>query len=278
MKATILGVAVVAGLVPLTATPAQAAPKIDPVRALKAELTRGNAVNVQSTAKVTYAAGQYATSTLDGTIGFDTRGAAAADVAHTLEYSKGLLPGMKKAHPEETEALRQGPVRTIASGKVSYVSGPVVDAGLPPSASWVRYGGTDVPSGNLLLDVLEPATLKTLLAHRTSAGGMVVKGTIKASELAKVSSSFVDRYGTGGKKGHAGKVSYTLWFGEGGLVERLSAKGVLTFAKTSIQVESETRYSDWGRQVTVLLPLEGDVVDRDEIADAVPADAPGIWS
>jgi hypothetical protein len=279
MKRTIVGVAVIAGLAQFAAAPAQATLKIDPVKALKAELTRGKAVNVQATAKVTYSSGMVATSGLEGTIGFDPRGAAASDVAQTLQYSKDLLRSMMKVRPQETEALQQGTIRMISSGEVSYVAGPVVDAGMPADRSWVRYAGTDVPSGNLLLDVLEPATLKTLLAHRSSSRDGVIKGSIKTTELAKVSSSFASRFGSGkSKKGGAGKISYTLWLGQNGLVERLSAKGDLPFDKGSVQVESETRYTEWGRQVTVLLPLEGDVVDKKDVADDVPAEVPGIWS
>ncbi|WP_188191606.1 hypothetical protein [Nonomuraea sp. SYSU D8015] len=278
MKRTIVGVAVVAGLAQLAATPAQAAPRIDPVKALKAELTRGKAVNVQATAKVTYRQGMYATSGLEGTIGFDTRGAAASHVAHTLQYSEALLRNMMKERPEETEALGQGPVNMISSGQTSYVGGPVVAEALPEGTSWVRYGGTDVPSGNLLLDVLEPATLKTLMDRRASWKDGVVKGSIKTTDLAKVSSSFASRYGSASVKGRTGKISYTLWLSPNGLVERLAAKGDLHFKNSSVQVESETRYTEWGREVAILLPLEGDVIDKNQVEDDVPAEVPGIWS
>ncbi|MFI7703418.1 hypothetical protein [Nonomuraea sp. NPDC049480] len=316
MKRTIVGFAVVAGLAQLAASPAQATPndpdkavgaelverslilassmqaanparttfKIDPVKALTAGLERGKGVNVQATAKVTYSSGMYATSSLDGTIEFDARGAAASDVAHNLRYSKDLLSRMMQADPAETEILQRSSIRMVSSGDVSYVSGPVVAEaqplvlGAPGAATWVRYRGTDVPSGNLLLDVLEPATLETLLAHRTSVRDGVVKGTIKTIKLAAVSSSYAERYGSGAKKGRAGKISYTLWIGPDGLVERLSAKGALPSGKGSVQVESDTRYTDWGRQVAVLPPMEGDVSDKEQVEKYVPDEVPGIWS
>ncbi|MBB5782518.1 hypothetical protein [Nonomuraea jabiensis] len=275
MKRAIIGVAVVAGVVQLTATPAQAAPQIDPVKALKAELTAGRAVNVQSTAKVTYTRSLVVTSGLEGTIGFDRRGAAASDVAQTLQYSEDLLRSVKKSKPAEVEALQQGPIRMISTREASYVSGPIVDPALPQGTSWVRYG-TGLPPGNLVLNVLEPATLKTLLSHRASWRDGVLKGSIKATKLAAVSPSFASRFGTRSKSG--GKITYTLWFGQGGLVERLSAKAVLPYGDGSMTVESSTRFSDWGRQVTVLLPLQGDVLDRDQLGDKVPAEVPGIWN
>ncbi|MEV4582178.1 hypothetical protein AB0K16_54015 [Nonomuraea jabiensis] len=277
MKRAIIGVAVVAGVVQLTATPAQAAPQIDPVKALKAELTAGRAVNVQSTAKVTYTRSLVVTSGLEGTIGFDRRGAAASDVAQTLQYSEDLLRSVKKSKPAEVEALQQGPIRMISTREASYVSGPIVDPALPQGTSWVRYG-TGLPPGNLVLNVLEPATLKTLLSHRASWRDGVLKGSIKATKLAAVSPSFASRFGTRSKSGRDGKITYTLWFGQGGLVERLSAKAVLPYGDGSMTVESSTRFSDWGRQVTVLLPLQGDVLDRDQLGDKVPAEVPGIWN
>ncbi|MET7332100.1 hypothetical protein [Nonomuraea sp. NPDC005650] len=275
MKRAIIGVAVVAGVAQLAATPAQAAPKIDPVKELKAELATGRAVNVQATAKVTYTSSLVVTSGLEGTIGFDRRGAAASDVAQTLRYSKELLRSVKKSRPEEVEALQQGPIRMISTRDVSYVSGPVVANALPEGAGWVRYGPADLPPSNLVLEILEPATLKTLLSHRTSSRDGVVKGSIKAPALAAVSPSFASRFGMRPK---SGKITYTLWFGGDGLVERLSAKAVLPLNDRSVTVESSTRYADWGREVTVLLPLEGDVLDRKQLGDKVPAEVPGIWN
>ncbi|WP_327589216.1 hypothetical protein OHA25_21050 [Nonomuraea sp. NBC_00507] len=279
MKRTIVGAAVVAGLA-LAAAPAQAAPKIDPVKALKAELAPGKAVNVLATAKVTYSPGQVATSELDGTIGFGTRGVLASDVAHTLRYSADLLRRMMKAKPEETEALQQSSTRMISSGDVSYVSGPVVETALRRAdASWVGYGAVAGPASNLLIELLEPATLKTLLAERTSARDGVVKGAITTKKLASVSDAFAGRFGTPSKKDRVGKISYTIWVGGNGLVQRVSAKGVLPVGdKGSVQVESETRFMDWGRQVTVLLPLRGDVIDQSEVKDEVPAGVPGVWN
>ncbi|MFI7229757.1 hypothetical protein ACIBO5_41625 [Nonomuraea angiospora] len=278
MKRAIIGAAVVAGVACLTATPAQAAPQIDPVKALKAESVAGRAVNVQSTAKVTYTRSLVVTTGLEGTIGFDGRGAAASDVAQTLQYSKDLLRSVKKSKPQEVEALGQGPIRMISSRDASYVSGPIVDPALPQGTSWVRYSPAGLPPSNLVLNVLEPATLKTLVSHRTSWRDGVLKGSIKASKLAAASPSYASRFGTRSRSGRDGKITYTLWFGGGGLVERVSAKAVLPYGKSSMTVESSTRFSDWGREVTVLLPLRGDALDRGQLGDKVPAEVPGIWN
>ncbi|MEV0382050.1 hypothetical protein [Nonomuraea sp. NPDC050643] len=277
MKRTIVGVALVAGVVQLTGTPAQAASKIDPVKVLQTQLARGKAVNVRSTAKVAYTSSLVATSTLEGTIGFGPGRAVASDVAQTVRYSKALLRTLTKTRPKETEALQQGPIRMISSEEASYVAGPVVDAALPPDTSWVRYR-SELPPSNLLLEVLEPATLKTLLAARTSAGGGVVKGSVKASRLAKVSPAFAALFSTPPRAGRDGSIAYTLWFSPDGLIERVSAKAVLPLYVSTIRVESDTRFSDWGREATVLLPMEGDVIDQKEVEADVPKQVPGIWN
>ncbi|MGR6921986.1 hypothetical protein ACU635_47725 [[Actinomadura] parvosata] len=277
MKRSIVGVAVVAGMVQLTAMPAQAAASAsDPVTALKAELAPGRAVNLQATAKITYPGDRVVTSAVDGTFGLGSRGPVASDLGQTVQYSDKLLREMKKSSPKETEGLQAGPVRLISSGSVSYVSGPVVEQTLlTQNAAHVRYTGVKQPPSNLLVEVLDPATLKALVAARSSWKDGILKGSIKPVKLAAVSQPFASRYGTRFK---AGKISYTLYFGDKGLVRRVAVKATLPVAKTTVQVESDTRFSDWGREVTVNLPLRGDVIDRAEVKGDVPAGVPGIWN
>ncbi|MEV0614437.1 hypothetical protein AB0I81_14010 [Nonomuraea sp. NPDC050404] len=274
MKRTIAGAAVVAGMVALTAMPAQAA-ATDPVKALQSELAAGRAVNLTSTAKITYSGERVATTSLDGTIGFGTRGPAASDLGQSVQYNDKLLREMKKSNPGETAGLQAGPVRLISAGDVTYAAGPVVDEALPADTSWVRYKGVKLPLSNLLIEALDPATLKALVAARTSWKDGILKGAIKPAKLAAASDSFAARYGRTFK---SGKISYTLWFGDKGLPRRVAVNATLSYAKTSVRVESDTRFADWGREVTVNLPLEGDVIDRKEVADDVPAGVPGIWN
>jgi hypothetical protein len=184
-----------------------------------------------------------------------------------------------KGREKEQAALDQAPMRVISSGYDDYVSGPLVDDALPKGTSWVRYRYSNLPASDPLLDALDPATLKTLMTHRTSWHDGVLKGSIKTDKLAKGSPSFAaSSFGGPSRSGRVGTVSYTLRLSPAGLVERVSAKAVLPFYDESMWVESETRYSAWGRQVTVLLPLEGDVIDRGELGDKVPYQLPNIWS
>ncbi|SEK62471.1 hypothetical protein [Nonomuraea pusilla] len=277
MKRAIVGAVAAVSVMQITATPAQAAPKSDPVRALQAHLARGQAVNVQTTAKVVFTPAMVTSYELDGTFGLGPRGAVASDVAGTLRFSKDMLRGMKKRQPADTEALLEGPIRMISSPEATYVSGPMVERAMPMGPAWVRYSRTALPQSNAVLDVLEPATLKTLMAHRTSWSGGVVKGSVRTRELAAASRSFRSEFGPGSGTGR-GKVTYTLWLDPAGLVRRVSATAVMPYGGGSFTIESSSRYSDWGRELTVPLPLESDVIDRRDVEGVLPARLPGIWS
>lgn len=279
MKRTVVGVILIVGLAPLVAAPAQAAPGVDPVKALRAALTRGKGVNLVSTAKVDHGSGVDYTVHMDGTAGFGPQGEIASDTSQRLQLSKTMMNVMKELDMAEDAALEEMPLRVISSGYDDYVSGPRFADALPQGTNWVRYPHTDLPASNLLLDVLEPATLKTLLAHRTSWRGGVVKGTIKADKLVKVSRSFASRFLGYSTSKPVTTISYTLHLSSIGLVERVSATSVMHHWKGSrLRVESDTRYSAWGRQVTVLLPLESEVLDQDQLEDKVPYEVPGAWN
>jgi hypothetical protein len=279
MKRTVVGVILIAGLAQLVAAPAQAAPRIDPVKALQAALTRGMGVNIVSTAKVDHGRGTYYTRDIDGTVGFGPQGETASDTSQRLRFSKTMMSGLKKLGMAEDAALEEMPLRVISSGHDDYVSGPLFADALPQDTNWVRYSNTDLPAGNPPLEVLEPATLKALLAHRTSWRGGVVKGTIKTDKLAKASRSFAAHFGGYSGAKPVSTITYTLHLSSTGLVERVSAMGVLHHWKGSLlRIESDTRYSAWRRQVTVLLPLENDVLGQEQLEGKVPYQVPGAWN
>ncbi|NRQ37339.1 hypothetical protein HII36_36715 [Nonomuraea sp. NN258] len=273
MKRTIAGIVVATGLAQLAAAPAQAASLADPIKALKAVWTRGKAVNVVSTSKVDHGRGVSLTVAMDGTLGYGPAGEAAADVSETTQYSGNMAALARKGSDADTVALEQTPVRIISSGHDDYISGPVVDHALPRGTTWVRYSRTGLPTSNLVVEILESDTLKTLLAHRTSYRDGVLKGTIKTDKLAKVSRRFAERYGASAK--NPGTVTYAIWFSRTGLVQRLSASAVLPRKDGTLRIQSETRFADWEREITIPLPLEGDVLDRGQFGDELPREAPG---
>ncbi|MET8988778.1 hypothetical protein ACFYUK_22275 [Nonomuraea wenchangensis] len=279
MKRTVVGVILIAGLAQLVATPAQAAPGKNPVTALQATLIRGKGVNIVSTSKVDHGRGVYYISNLNGVVGFGPQGEIASDTSQRPQFSKVMKRGLKELGMAEDAALEETPLRVISSGYDDYVSGPRFADVLPQGTNWVRYPHTDLPASNPLLEVLEPATLKALLAHRTSWRGRVVKGTIKADQLVKVSDSFASRFPGSSMSKPVSTISYTLLLSTTGLVERVTAKTAL-YDRTgsALRVEADTRYSTWGRQVTVALPLKGEVLDQEQLEGEVPYQVPGIWN
>ncbi|MFI6908453.1 hypothetical protein ACIBKY_44845 [Nonomuraea sp. NPDC050394] len=279
MRRTVVGVLLAVGLVQLVAVPARAAPGTDPVTALRAALIRGKGVNIESAVKVDHGRGLGHTVKLEGTAGFGPQGEVAADTSQHLRYSEAAMSALREFDMAEDAALEQMPLRVISSRYVDYVSGPRFADVLPKGTSWVRYRHTDLPSSNPLLEVLEPATLKALLAHRTSWRGGVVKGTIECGQLVKVSDTFAARFRGYSWSKPVSVISYTLRLSTAGLVERATARGVLHHWKGSVlRVETDTRYSDWGRQVTIALPLESQVLAQDQLKGKVPDQVPGAWN
>ncbi|MEU8402856.1 hypothetical protein AB0C28_47385 [Nonomuraea sp. NPDC048892] len=279
MKRTVVGAILIAGLAQLVATPAQAAPEANPVTALRAALIRGKGVNVVSKTKVDHGRGVYYTLNLDGMVGFGPQGEIASDTSQHLQYSKTAQAGLKKLGMAEDAAMEETPLRVISSGYDDYVSSPRFADVLPKGTNWIRYSPTDLPASNPLLEVLEPTTLEALLAHRTSWRGGVVKGTIKADKLVKVSGPFASRFRGYSWSKPVSTISYTLRLSTAGLVERVTAKGILHHWKGSVlRVEADTRYSAWGRQVTVALPLKSEVLDQKQLEGKVPYQVPGAWN
>ncbi|GGT12560.1 hypothetical protein ACFFV7_49480 [Nonomuraea spiralis] len=279
MKRTVVGVILIAGLAQLVAVPAQAARGNDPVEALRAALTRGKGVNIVATAKSDHGGGVFYTLDLDGTIGFGPQGEIASDTSQRMQFSKTMISALKKLGMAEELAVDELPLRVISSGYDDYVSGPRFADVLPRGTSWVRYAYTDLPASNPLLEVLEPATLKALLAHRTSWRGGVVKGMITSDKLVKISQSFASRFLGYSRSKPVSTISYTLRLSTTGLVERVTAKGVLHHWKGSVlRVTSDTRFSTWGRQVTIALPLQSEVLDQGQLEGKVPYEVPGAWN
>src|ERR1044072_2565194 len=146
MKRTVVGVILIAGLAQLVATPAQAAPRIDPVKVLQAALTRGKGGTIVSTAKIDHGRGAYYTLNVDGTVGFGPQGETAADTSQRLRFSKTMMNGLKKLGMAEDAALEEMPLRVISSDYADYVSGPQFADVLPQGTNWVRYPFTHLPA------------------------------------------------------------------------------------------------------------------------------------
>ncbi len=172
-----------------------------------------------------------------------------------LKASKAMTKGIKELGMAEDAAREQMPLRVISSGSDDYVSGPRFTDALPQGTNWVSYSHTDRPTS-------KPP-----------------KGTIKGDKLVKVSDAFASRFRGYSWSEPVSTISYTLRLSADGLVERVTTKGVLRHWKGSVlRVKTDTRYSAWGRQITIALPLKSEVLDQDQLEGKVPYQVPGVWS
>ncbi|GAA2390903.1 hypothetical protein [Nonomuraea africana] len=271
MKRIIIGLALTTGVALVGAAPAQAAPKADPVKALKAQFTPGKGVTFSSVVRMGGSGETLITTRENGTIGFDKSGPAASDITFKMQ----LDPTLKALLEEEDQAsfaVLAKPTRTISVKGKTYVSGSMVAQVLPEGKTWVRYTGaasTNRGEG-AFLDVFEPATLKTLVAGASSYRNGVAKGTISTAKLRSVSRTFR----SGGDSIGAKKITWALWINAKGQVTRVSAKMAVPMRGVTLEMTQDSRFSGWGAKVAISAPPSAQVVDSKDLGEDAPT--PGL--
>ncbi|MFE3447568.1 hypothetical protein ACFXJ8_01425 [Nonomuraea sp. NPDC059194] len=272
MKRTIIGLALTTGVALITAVPAQAAaPKADPVKALKAQFVSGKGVTFSSIVRMGGSGETLITTRENGKIGFDRSGPAASDSSFKVQID----PTLKSLLDDETRTMYAAlakPTRAISVKGKTYLSGSMVADVLPDGKTWVRYpGATTANSGDgTFVNIFEPATLKTLLAGASSYRNGVAKGTISAAKLRSVSRTFR----AGGNVIDAKKITWALWINSKGLVTRVSAKMAVPMRGVTLEMSQESRFSGWGAKVSIVAPPSAQVVDAKELGEDAPT--PGI--
>ncbi|GAA2390892.1 hypothetical protein GCM10010404_55080 [Nonomuraea africana] len=253
MKHVAIGLALTTGVALITAVPAQAAPKADPVKALIAQLVPGKGVRMSETRKSAKNGKTYAIAHEKGKIAFSRRGIAATD------KSEKIRP-LRKMDADEAAFFQ--PSREIVVGKTVYRSGGIWTDELPDGKRWLRIKGFGPSSSNSPIEVLDPQHLRVLLAHATfrrdgTAGGVTT--TCRLEGLAEANCPYKD----------FPKISWTLWFDSRGLVTRLVSRHVVH--DTALSAHVDVRYTGWGSTVVIDPPPADQVWDPQEEADT-PAD------
>ncbi|NUW38349.1 hypothetical protein HTZ77_44175 [Nonomuraea sp. SMC257] len=256
----VITVIVAGGALLVGAAPAQAAPAApagaaqavkariaakDPLRALKARLVPGHGVRFTDTSTVQADDGDTDLVQRTGTFQFSRKGIAASDI--TAKWAAGT--GRENERPE----------RTISIGKVSYDRSEMWKDKMPPGKTWYRSG--DMPGGGSglygqVINPVEPGTLAALL-KKGERSGSTLKGTITFKELAKLSPWFDASVPI--RSDNAAKVSYTITFDGAGLAAKVTssyaANAVLdTSALDGKTMTIETRFTGWGRKVSIKAP------------------------
>lgn len=282
MKRLFAGAALTMAAAVTVAAPAQAAPK-DPVATLKKQLVPGTGVKFVDRAVAIEKGQREILLRRTGTFQFDKSGIAASDI--TGKFNIKLSPSDEEL-PEDFKAIFS-PERTIRIGTTSYISGGFFSSMLPADKTWLKL--PKGPTGGLtgmygqLVNVTEPATLKTLLKGGKAAGGSYT-GKITVAELYKVSPWFRASFGLGiskpQKKVLKSVISWKLALDAKGLPQRLvttyplAAIGIADSKNTSL-LSVDTRFSGWGGKVAIEAPPADEVTTKfKDGTDELPSDLP----
>ncbi|WP_214327009.1 hypothetical protein [Nonomuraea sediminis] len=253
------------------AAPAMAEAKpANPVDALKKQFVAGHGVKISEKTRTWIGREEYVGAVREGRIGFDAKGVAAVENTRTPVMTPALrkdLEKVGKTNEDTADAVDMLTERLymIGSGNKLYVNGGLFSTLLPDDKTWVSVSGVppySAVAGDQLIDVFEPATLKTLLATAKRKGDQY-RGTITFADLYKVSPMF--RNQTLMKpKGKLSKVvvSWRITLDSNKLVKRVASSWTMPVTKKlSMSVSSETRYTDWGTDVAITAPDPSEVVD-----------------
>ncbi|MCP2350461.1 hypothetical protein [Nonomuraea roseoviolacea] len=252
ITAIVAGGALLVSAAPAQAAPARIAAK-DPVSALKARLVPGHGVRFTDTTTVKADDGDAGLLERTGTFQFSRKGIAASDI--TAKWSAGT--GREDEKPE----------RTISIGKVSYDRSEMWKDKMPPGKTWYRSRGLPGGGGGFYGQVINPAEPGTLavLLKKGKRSGATLKGTITFKELAKVSPWFDASVPI--RSDNAAKVSYAVTFDGSGLAAKVTssypANAVLdTSGMDGKTLTIESRFTGWGRKVSVKAPDPGTVTTK----------------
>ncbi|MGW5680698.1 hypothetical protein [Nonomuraea sp. NPDC003754] len=270
MKRTIVGLALATGVALITAVPAQAAaPKADPVKALKAQFVPGKGVKTTATLRMSISGDPVITARETGALAWSRSGVAASDKTVKFSLDPVVVSALEEGD-EDGAALKdlvRTPTRQINIKNWSYLSGGLVAGSLPEGKTWVRGPRTDAASlGGPSVDLFSPGTLKTLLSSASSVKNGLAKGTIKAGKLPSRPLGFKASQ----------KVTWALWFDSKGLVSRFTTKISLPMGRgETIDFTADSRYTGWGSTVKVTEPAAESWVDAKDLDKELP-NVPGM--
>ncbi|MEV1174813.1 hypothetical protein [Nonomuraea sp. NPDC049784] len=194
----------------LVTPPAPARAAVDPVSSLKKQIAKRQAV------RVVELSGLYLGRDEDifqvenrGVLVLGGAGVGAADMTRTLRPGFRMRDQMKAGAWDAAKVGAESkPNRSIAVGGRLYRSGPLYAPVLPEGRTWAAAGrrsATAAAYGDQLINVFEPATLKTLLATASSKRpdkygsdlkATMYRGTITFQRLHAVSPTFRALIGT----------------------------------------------------------------------------------
>ncbi|MEV4173572.1 hypothetical protein [Nonomuraea sp. NPDC049709] len=232
----------------------------DPVKSLRKQFAEGRGVLVSETSRVKVPKPEDALVTATrttGRIGFGNSGAVSHDLRTRYKFDREQVSEEVK---NELEQLRQ----EVKVGRYTYVRG--FDWGpMPAGKTWIRFGksaswGLDGQRGSQVVDVLDPAILRTLVAKATVRKPGEYRGVLTANDLSKEKVGF---------PGFA-KVSFRLFVNRDQLPVRLITEYAYKYrgvdqdgkkVEETFHPVTDTRYTGWGTKVKIVPPPAAEVVD-----------------
>ncbi|WP_155341607.1 hypothetical protein [Acrocarpospora corrugata] len=220
---------------------AAASPTVSPMAALETQLVAKRGVKV-SEIQETHVDGElFNSGNRDGIVEFSGTGVAG------YEYTM------------KTE-LMDTPIRTLAIGSYSYQSGGAIADALPDGKTWLQSKSEPekrTPFFSPML-ILEPATLKAVLATTAKQSGGLYEGTITLGALHAVSPSFQTEDLTDTREA-ALVMSWRMSLGQDGLPTRLlTSYSDPEYTLGPLEKKSDIRFSSWGTPSEIAPPPKND--------------------
>ncbi|RCG24483.1 hypothetical protein DQ384_33110 [Sphaerisporangium album] len=247
---------------PHTMTAKPTAAPAGPVDALRQQFAKKGSVRISEDSRMEFAGDVGLRSRVAGTVRFGKSGPDAIDLKVTSKAGKTV-----------------NRMQVITVGGKTYLKSPLYDDMLPAGRSWVRTTG-DLSSTSGTIDILQPKVLKAVLAHTTSKapGGTIggartvlLRGSIKLSDLAKVSPS-VAPLAKGLRNKKTISLPWKLWIGADQLPRRFQSTFSLSGGDFlgDMSVATDTRFTAWGAKVVIKAPPADLVVDEKDLTEELP--------
>jgi hypothetical protein len=270
MNRMLAGLALASAAALMAATPAQAAgtpAPAKPVTAVKKQLVPGKGVTFTERTTIDNGRTRAIFVRSSGTFQFSKSGLAASAITGKLNIKASDLGELSE---ESLFKSLTEPERTVRIGTTSYLSGSIWSQLLPSGKYWYKapHGPPAGFTGMLgqPLNIIEPATLKTLFKNAKPATGGYT-GKISVRDLRKVSAYYrASSPATPSAKALKAQLTWKLSVDAKGLPTRLVTTvpgSVMAVSESSREkMIVDTRYSGWGNKVSIKAPPADEITTK----------------
>jgi hypothetical protein len=270
MNRMLAGLALASAAALMAATPAQAAitqAPAKPVTAVKKQLVPGKGVTFTERTTIDNGRMRAIFVRSSGTFQFSKSGLAASAITGKLNIKASDLGELSE---ESLFKSLTKPERTIRIGTTSYLSGSIWSELLPSGKYW--YKAPHGPPAGFTglfgqpLNIIEPATLKTLFKNAKPATGGYT-GKISVRDLRKVSAYYrASSPATPSAKALKAQITWKLSVDAKGLPTRLVTTvpgSVMAVSESSREkMIVDTRYNGWGNKVSIKAPPADEITTK----------------